>query len=204
MNTDTASASTQFVATEHGNCATTTTVATKHNSQFAATEHMTESVVATTYVVCLTLVDAEELRRHEATIKPPRYLHNFAQYTHTAISMAGTAHVAEHTGNLDTWFPWKAYIAHHKTASDIIGPSVTHAATEFIQNTKDPNRGGQTQLDFVVCRSDGTQCRLHPSPRAANDATSVLSSVFAVQSLATEQTRSPCRWSELPPNPFHV
>ncbi len=30
----------------------------------------------------------------------------------------------------------------------------------------------------------------------------MFSSVFVVQSLATEQTRSPCRWSGLPPNPF--
>ena len=88
--------------------------------------------------------------------------------------------------------------------SDIIGPGVARAAAEFIQGTKDPNRGGQARLDFVVYRSDGTQCRLHPGPRAVGDATPVFSSVFVVQSLATEQTRSPRRWSELPPNPFHV
>ena len=54
MNTDTASASTQPVATEHGTFATTATAVTGHNTQFVVTEHMTESVVATTSLVCLT------------------------------------------------------------------------------------------------------------------------------------------------------
>jgi len=163
---------------------------------------MTESAVAVTSVVCLTLADAEELRRHEATIKPPRSLHKLARDTLNAISTAATDHAAEHAENLDTWFPWKAYIACHKRASEIIGPGVVHAAAEFIEGTKDPNRGGQSRLDFVVYRSDGTQSRLHPGSTAANDATPVFSSVLAVQSLATEQTPPRCCWSALPPNPF--
>ena len=56
---------------------------------FVATEHMIESVVAATSVVCFTLADAEELRRHEATMKPPRSLHKLAIYTHNATSTGG-------------------------------------------------------------------------------------------------------------------
>ena len=47
------------------------------------------TAVAATSVVCFTLADAEELRRHEATMKPPRSLHKLAKYTHNAISTGG-------------------------------------------------------------------------------------------------------------------
>ena len=189
---ETARASTESAATEHGRVATTGT---------AATEHSTQSAATATSVVCLSLADADRLRRNEAT-QPPRSLHKLARDALNAIASAGMDHASEHTENLDKWFPWKEYIACHSMASDIIGPGVTHATAEFIDGTRDPNRGGQQRLDFVVYRVDGTHCRLHPGSKRANDARPVYSSVPAGQSLATEPTPPRSRWSALPANPF--
>ena len=64
--------------------------------------------------------------------------------------------------NLETWFPWKSYVACHKDVHAIIGSGITLAMAEFIDGTKDPNQGGQPRLDFVLYRTDGTYCPLSP------------------------------------------
>ena len=72
--------------------------------------------------------------------------------------------------NLEHWFPWRRYIACHEHAYDIIGTGVTLAIAQYIPNTRDPNRGYQKRLDFVIYRTDGTSCRLHPGGKQCNDA----------------------------------
>ena len=41
---------------------------------------------------------------------------------------------------------------------------------EFINGTRDSNRGGEQRMDFVVYRSDGSFCRLHPGSKPKLDA----------------------------------
>ena len=170
------------IATEHGNPPHTqiAPAATEHGN--TARTELVESAASVPSLVRLTLADAEELRRREQAITPKRSLHKLARAALNSISQAATN--VEHTEELDawlrtedleTWFPWRAYIACHPRSSEIIGSGVTHAKAEFINGTKDPNRGGQRRLDFIVRRSDGTLCRLHPGGRRSGDAKLIFS-----------------------------
>ena len=169
-------------ATEHGNPPHTqiAPAATEHGN--TARTELVESAASAPSLVRLTLADAEELRRREKAITPKRSLHKLAREALNSISQAATN--VEHTEELDawlrtedleTWFPWRAYIACHPRSSEIIGSGVTHATAEFINGTKDPNRAGQRRLDFIVRRSDGTLCRLHPGGRRSGDAKLIFS-----------------------------
>ena len=65
---------------------------------------------------------------------------------------------------------WRAYLACHAEAREIIGPGVVGFEGRFL-DFLEPNRGqlnlpgryGKQRFDFVVHRMDGTACRLHPS-----------------------------------------
>jgi len=65
--------------------------------------------------------------------------------------------------------PWKAYIALHPKANDIIGLGILKFTAHFMLGTKDPNWRGQLRLDFVVEQSNGDQWRLHPGTHSRND-----------------------------------
>ena len=176
-------------ATEHGNPPHTqiAPAATEHGN--TARTELVESAASAPSLVRLTLADAEELRRREKAITPKRSLHKLAREALNSISQAATN--VEHTitedmvsedrillvrtEDLETWFPWRAYIACHPRSSDIIGSGVTHATAEFINGTQDPNRAGQRRLDFIVRRSDGTLCRFHPGGRRSGDAKLIFS-----------------------------
>ena len=173
-------------ATEHGNPPHTqiAPAATEHGNsasiELGETErYMRPAAASALALVRLTLADAEELRRREKAITPKRSLHKLAREALNSISQAATN--VEHTEawrrteDLETWFPWRAYIACHPRSSEIIGSGVTHATAEFIDGTKDPNRAGQRRLDFIVRRSDGTLCRLHPGGRRSGDAKLIFS-----------------------------
>ena len=68
------------------------------------------------------------------------------------------------------WENWKEYIATHKQANAIVGPGVVGFTSEFIEGTKDPNRGGIPRLDLVIQHVDGGYVRLHPGTKRRNDA----------------------------------
>ena len=145
----------------------------------------------------LSLADVATLRDAEKARTPKRSLHKLARDSLNTITNAGVD--SELDKNLDGWFPWKEYIACHNRAADIVGPGVTHASAEFIEGTRDANRGGQQRLDFVLYRLDGTHCRLHPGTKQANDAAPVFSSDGRV---ATEHLPARIQWSALPQLPF--
>ena len=110
-----------------------------------------------------------------------RSLHRLARDTLNNITLAG------HDTNLeDQWFLWRSYVACHDNAVLIIGTGVTKATAEFIEGTTDPNRGGQQRLDFVIYRSDGTYCRLHPGSTKRNDAQPLVFDSRATQPAATD------------------
>ena len=104
----------------------------------------------------------------ESEFKPPRSLHRLARDALNEMVTAGVN--SDIDRNLEHWFPWRRYIACHEHAYDIIGTGVTHAIAEYIPDTRDSNRGYQRRLDFVIYRTDGTSCRLHPGTRRRNDA----------------------------------
>ena len=161
-------------ATEHGNTARTELAYLLHKDA-----RTVESAASAPSLVRLTLADAEELRRREKAITPKRSLHKLAREALNSISQAATnvehTEASLRTEDLETWFPWRAYIACHPRSSEIIGSGVTHATAEFINGTQDPNRAGQRRLDFIVRRSDGTLCRLHPGGRRSGDAKLIFS-----------------------------
>ena len=68
------------------------------------------------------------------------------------------------------WANWKLYIASHKYADAIVGPGVVFFTAEFIESTRDPNRGGIPRLDLVIRHSDGGYVRLHPGSKRKSDA----------------------------------
>ena len=172
-------------ATEHGNPPhTQVTPAATEPGNTARTELVESAASALSLVPILTLADAQELRRREQDIRPKRSLHNLAREALNSISQSAEL-TEENTEELDarlrsidleTLFPWRAYIACHPRSSEIIGSGVIHATAEFINGTKDPNRGGQRRLDFIVRRSDGSLCRLHPGRTRAGDAKLIFSS----------------------------
>ena len=168
-------------------------------TQPAATEHNPPEL-SLSRVVSLSLHDAATLRAAEAAHRPKRSLHNLARDALNAISMLGVHNTA--SKDLDDWFPWKEYIACHAMARDIIGEGVTHAVAEFIENTRDANRGGQPRLDFVVYRSDGTYCRLHPGSKQSLDARPIFSPVMSSVDHATERIPAMTQWAALPQIPF--
>ena len=149
----------------------------------AATEHsppdniITEpqaSSPSTASPPVLTVADIAMKRNAEKRQRPVRSLHKLARAALNAITEAGPS--SSISKNLDDWFPWMAYIACHESATDIIGPGVTHAIAEFLEGTRDPNQYGQPRLDFIIYRIDGTRCRVHPGAKKANDAEPLLSS----------------------------
>jgi len=116
--------------------------------------------------------------------------------------LASTHNAQDNTGPLSlaagqfNWAGWRRYLANHKQAKDIIGPGVVGFTSQFIEGTKDPNRGGQRRLDFVVHHVDGGCYRLHPGSKSRNDAKPVYvppqSPLVCFQYLPLEgQTRSP-------------
>ena len=165
----------------------------------AATEHNFPEL-RVSRVVTLSLHDVATLCAAEAAYRPKRSLHKLARDALNAITQAGVHSTA--SKDLDDWFPWKEYIACHDDAPDIIGEGVTHAVAEFIENTSDGNRGGQPRLDFVVYRSDGTYCRLHPGSKQSLDASPIFSSVMGSVDPATERIPAMNQWAALPQIPF--
>ena len=112
------------------------------------------------------------MKAEEASYSPRRPLRQLARDALNAITDAGP-----HSGidaHLDSWLPWRSYLASHDNAIQIIGAGVTQAKAEFIEGTTDPNRGGQPRLDFVIYRSDDTFCRIHPGTNKRNDAKPLL------------------------------
>ena len=136
------------------------------NLQSSLQTDATEHSVALPVVLAAADVNAE--RALEEKIKPPRSLHRFARNTLDGMITAGVD--SDINRDLAKWFDWRRYIACHKRAYDIIGPGVTHARAEYISQTNDPNRGNQERLDFVIYRTDGSTCRLHPGKTASKDA----------------------------------
>ena len=169
-------------------------------TQPPATEHNSPEL-RLSRVVSLSLHDAATLRAAEAAYRPKRSLHKLARDALNAITREGV-HGTVQSRDLDDWFPWKEYIACHAMASEIIGKGVTHAVAEFIANTRDGNRGGQPRLDFVVYRSDGTYCRLHPGSTRSLDARPIFSPVMGSVDPATERIRAMTQWAALPQIPF--
>ena len=68
------------------------------------------------------------------------------------------------------WLNWKLYIANHKDAQQLIGPGVKAFTVEFIDGTKDPNRGGRPRLDLVIRHPNNAYWRLHPGSAPKSDA----------------------------------
>ena len=54
------------------------------------------------------------------------------------------------------------------SASELIGHGVKAFSTEFIDGTKDPNRGGRPRLDLVIRHSNNSYWRLRPCFYAEN------------------------------------
>ena len=172
--------------------------AANSTTQPAATEHNFPEL-RLSRVVVLSLHDVATLRAAEAAIRPKRSLDKLARDALNAITKAGVHSTA--SKDLDGWFPWKEYIACHANAPYIIGEGVTHAVAEFIANTSDGNRGGQPRLDFVVYRSDGTYCRLHPGSKQSLDARPFSPAMSSVDP-ATERIPAMTQWAALPQIPF--
>ena len=130
---------------------------------------------STTSPPVLTVADIAMFRNSEKRQTPLRSLHKLARAALNAITEAGPS--SSMNKNLHDWFPWMPYIACHESATDIIGPGVTHAIAEFVEGTRDPNQYGQPRLDFIIYRIDGTRCRVHPGTKKANDVKLVFSSL---------------------------
>ena len=118
--------------------------------------------------VLLTLNDLPQLRQRGQGLlgvlhdEARAFTDKFANADHEAIGVQA---------DLTTEWPnWKLYIANHKLAPELIGPGVKAFTVEFIDGTKDPNRGGRPRLDLVIRRTDNAYWRLHPGSTRKTDA----------------------------------
>ena len=120
--------------------------------------------------VLLRYEDIATLRRTTLSLKT---LHTQARDLLNTITEIGDTRLPEVVQLKEAfeWPTWREYIATHPQACYIVGRGVVEVTAEFIQNTKDPNRGGRRRLDFVVRQCGGNYCRLHPGTARTNDAT---------------------------------
>ena len=174
-------------------------MATTTENDGAATEHTQEPPPAPALQVLLRTEDIQQLCAAERALVPQRSLHKLARAALNIITEAGPDSPMDR--NLDNWFPWRSYVACHKDAHAVIGSGITLAKAEFMDGTSDGNRGGQLRLDFVLYRTDGTICRLHPGTNSRGDAKPIYRSSPAT-GLATEQTSTGNDLTSLPANPY--
>ena len=106
------------------------------------------------------------IRQQETEQRPPRSLHRMAREALNKIFQNPTYE----SQNLDEVFDWVPYVAAHKQSDEIIGQGITHAMAQFVDGTRDGNRGGAPRLYFFFYRTDGTVCRVHPGRRPKEDA----------------------------------
>ena len=139
--------------------------------------------------VLLTLNDLPELRQRGHGLlgvlhdEARAFTNKFANADHEAIGVQA---------NLTTdWPNWKLYIANHKLATELIGPGVKAFTVEFIDGTKDPNRGGRPRLDLVIRHTDNAYWRLHPGSTRKTDAKPKFFPASAPEPAAYEPASAP-------------
>lgn len=98
----------------------------------------------------------------------PAAFHKEARDALNNVTQSAELGAAEHS--LDGVFRWKEYVALHKDCDIIIDTGIIAARAERLQETSDPNRGGQNRTDFVFFRNDNTWCRVHPGSKTKHDA----------------------------------
>ena len=114
-------------------------MATTTENDGAATEHTQEPPPAPALQVLLCTEDIQQLRTAERARVPQRSLHQLARDALNAIASAGPN--SSMVRNLETWFPWRPYVACHKDAHAVIGSGITLAKAESMDGTSDGNRG---------------------------------------------------------------
>ncbi len=67
-------------------------------------------------------------------------------------------------------FDWREYVCAHPASRQLVGPGIQSFVAEPIAGTRDPNRGGDPRIDFVLQHVDGWVARLHPGRRPREDA----------------------------------
>ena len=162
-----------------------------------ATEHSAPPAPAVQ--VLLRTEDIEQLCEAERSFAPRRSLQLIARKALEVITEAGPSSSMD--SNLEQLFPWRSYVACHEDAHAIIGSGIALAMAEFIEGTKDPNRGGQPRLDFVLHKTDGTYCRLHPGSKKRGDAKPIFLPSPA-RDLATEHISIRNDLTSLPASPY--
>ena len=70
----------------------------------------------------------------------------------------------------ERWLNWKAYIATHTIAQQLVGLGISGFTGEFIEGTQDPNRHGRMRMDMIIRHTDGGYVRIHPGSAIKTDA----------------------------------
>ena len=70
----------------------------------------------------------------------------------------------------ERWANWRAYIATHKRAQQLVGSGIIGFTGEFIEGTQDPNRHGRMRMDMIIRHTDGGYVRIHPGSTRRSDA----------------------------------
>jgi hypothetical protein len=156
--------------------------------QAGATEHSAPATQLLVLPIILEVSQLQAIRDAESRNTPKRSLHGLAR---EALNAFADAHYVGSTC-LDTLFPWKAYLASHPKGEMVVGPGITRAVVDQLQDVKDPNRGGRPRIDFIFYRVDGSAYRVHPGTKPKNDA----APVYCPPSCATEQAKKTCVWHE--------
>ena len=90
----------------------------------------------------------------------------------------------------DLWPNWRAYIAMHKMAQDLVGPGISAFTGEFIEGTRDANRAGMMRMDMIIRHTNGGYVRIHPGGKIKDDATPKFVPPAGAASGATEHART--------------
>ena len=139
--------------------------------------------------VLLSLDDLPELRQHGTGRfgalhdEARAFIDKFASADHDCIGVLADLTLE--------WPNWRLYIASHKLAQELIGPGVKAFTVEFIDGTKDPNRGGRPRLDLVIRHSNNAYWRLHPGSTPKRDAKPKFFPASAPEPAAHEPASAP-------------
>ena len=97
---------------------------------------------------------------------------------------------AESVDLTNVWPNWRAYIAMHKMAGDLVGPGVIAFTAEFIEGTRDGNRMGMMRMDMIIRHTNGGYVRIHPGGKIKDDATPKFVPPAGAANGATEHART--------------
>ena len=120
-------------------------------------------------MICLFLLSLTELRRLAAeTNKAERGEER--EEARLLLDRLANSDASMSIDLTDVWSRWKSWLAIQNASTDSFDANIVGFTADFIENTRDVNRGGRQRMDFCAHLADGSYWRFHPGKRSSQDA----------------------------------